>query len=117
MKITKLNSGPMYAFYAVLLTLCSLVAADNIAVDEYDSGGGLFSIEGRVYAPEIFSSGESEWQRDTAITINNGELAGFLKEDGTFTISGVPSGSYVVEISNPDYYYESVRKNQRSALL
>ncbi|KAJ6642777.1 ER membrane protein complex subunit 7, partial [Pseudolycoriella hygida] len=48
------------------------------------------------------------WQKDTTVSINNGEYNGYLKEDGTFTIS-VPSGSYVVEIINPDYMYESVR--------
>nr|CAD7424399.1 unnamed protein product [Timema monikensis] len=31
------------------------------------------------------------------------------KEDGTFTVNNVPSGSYVVEISNPNYAYEPVR--------
>nr|CAD7585714.1 unnamed protein product [Timema genevievae] len=30
-------------------------------------------------------------------------------EDGTFTVNNVPSGSYVVEISNPNYAYEPVR--------
>lgn len=31
------------------------------------------------------------------------------REDGTFTINSVPSGSYVVEVANPDYAYEPVR--------
>jgi len=31
------------------------------------------------------------------------------REDGTFTINNVPSGSYVVEVANPDYAYEPVR--------
>jgi ER membrane protein complex subunit 7 len=38
-----------------------------------------------------------------------GEMKGFLKGDGTFVISKVPSGSYVVEILNPNYLYEPVR--------
>lgn len=49
------------------------------------------------------------WQRDTTIVINGGEYQGFLKEDGSFLISSIPSGSYVVEIVNPDYVYEPVR--------
>lgn len=93
---------------AIILSFCCLSSADNVLVDELESGNGLYSIEGKVYAPEIFSMGDVEWQTDTSITINDGEFAGFLKEDGTFTINGIPSGSYVVEISNPDYYYESV---------
>lgn len=77
-------------------------------MDEYDGNSGRYNIEGKVYAPELFSLAEFNWQEDTAITINDGEYSAFLKDDGTFVISGVPSGSYVVDISNPDYYYESV---------
>merc|ERR1711934_316757 len=29
--------------------------------------------------------------------------------DGTFGVSGLPTGSYVVEVVNADYYYEPVR--------
>lgn len=93
-----------------LIVLCCLINSINCEhlIDEYDGNSGLYSIEGKVYAPEIYSSNDLNWQRDTVITINNGEYSGFLKEDGTFAINSVPSGSYVVEVSNPDYYYESV---------
>lgn len=33
----------------------------------------------------------------------------FFRPDGSFTISNVPSGSYLVEAVNPDYAYEPVR--------
>lgn len=92
---------------ALSCCLFDLSGADNL-IDEYDGNSGRYNIEGKVYAPELFSSAEFNWQQDTGITINDGEYTGFLKDDGTFVISGVPSGSYVVEISNPDYYYESV---------
>lgn len=99
------------AIIAVFCAIFSTVTSDNVnVVEEFESTSGLYNIEGKVYAPEIFSAADTEWQRDTSITINDREYSGFLKEDGTFVISGVPSGSYVVEISNPDYYYESVRK-------
>lgn len=93
-----------------LIVICYLISFINCEtiVDEYDGNSGFYSIEGKVYAPEIYSSNDFNWQRDTVITINNGEYNGYLKEDGTFAIGGIPSGSYVVEISNPDYYYESV---------
>lgn len=52
--------------------------------------------------------GDANWQANTGVTINDGEYRGFLKEDGTFIINGVPSGSYVVEIVNADYFYEPV---------
>lgn len=31
------------------------------------------------------------------------------REDGTFTINNVPSGSYVVEVANPNFNYDSAR--------
>lgn len=33
----------------------------------------------------------------------------FCRSDGGFTINGVPSGTYVVEVLNPTYIFESVR--------
>lgn len=33
----------------------------------------------------------------------------YFREDGTFIISNVPSGSYMVEVVNPNYVYEPVR--------
>ena len=31
------------------------------------------------------------------------------QEDNSFVITGLPSGSYLLEVQHPDYYYESVR--------
>uniref|UniRef100_A0A034WB37 ER membrane protein complex subunit 7-like protein n=1 Tax=Bactrocera dorsalis TaxID=27457 RepID=A0A034WB37_BACDO len=66
---------------------------------------GLFTIEGKLFAPETQTKGQSE----TSISVNGGEYKGFLRDDGTFIISSVPSGSYVLEVHNPDFYYEPVR--------
>lgn len=82
--------------------------AGDSSIDEFDESG-RYAIEGRVYPPELFGGSDLTWQIDTQISINGGEYKGFLKDDGSFVISSVPSGSYVVEILNPDYYYESVR--------
>lgn len=97
----------LVAFFAFICLSVSSARAYNV-VDEYEVNNGLHNIEGKVYAPELYSSSDN-WQRDTVISINDGEFVGFLKEDGSFVVSGVPSGSYVVDILNPDYYYESVR--------
>lgn len=94
-------------YLMVICYLISFIDCETV-VEEFDVNNSLYLIEGKVYAPEIYTSNDFNWQRDTVITINNGEYNGFLKEDGTFSIGGVPSGSYVVEVSNPDYYYESV---------
>lgn len=82
------------------------VLADS-SLDEYEEQG-RYIVEGKVYPPELMSS-ENNWQRDTTVVINGGEYKGFLREDGSFVISSIPSGSYVVEIINPDYIYEPVR--------
>ena len=31
------------------------------------------------------------------------------QEDNTFVVNGLQSGSYLIEISNPDYVYEATR--------
>ena len=36
-------------------------------------------------------------------------LFSFFRSDGSFVINGVASGSYVVEVSNPDYIFEASR--------
>lgn len=37
------------------------------------------------------------------------EICTFFRSDGTFTVNNVPSGSYIVEVANPTYAFESVR--------
>ena len=32
-----------------------------------------------------------------------------MQEDNSFTVQGLSSGSYLVEVACPDYYYEPVR--------
>lgn len=98
------------SYVVPLLAIVSLIgatAADS-SIDEFEESG-RYTIEGKVYPPELFGGSDLTWQIDTHISINGGEYKGFLKDDGSFVISSVPSGSYVVEILNPDYYYESVR--------
>lgn len=85
-----------------------------------DEVSGLYTIEGKVYPPEIqmgmsynpnagVPNNNNKWQTETVLTINGGEYKGFIREDGSFIISSVPSGSYVVEIYNADYFYEPIR--------
>lgn len=74
---------------------------------EEDSANGRYAIEGRVFPPDEQDS--TNWQVDTRIHVNGGEYIGFIKDDGSFTIYNIPTGSYVVEILHPDYMYEPVR--------
>ncbi|KAL5286905.1 EMC7 family protein [Megaselia abdita] len=95
---------------ATFCTILCLAFCDNIIGE--DDGGvgslGLYTIEGRVYPPEYMGTSDN-WQLGTVVTINGGEFKGFLREDGSFVISSVPSGSYVVEINSHDFFYEPIR--------
>ncbi|CAH0551735.1 unnamed protein product [Brassicogethes aeneus] len=68
-----------------------------------------FTIEGRVFPLSDYQTTQSNWQTNTRILINGGEFRGFVKKDGSFLINNVPSGSYVMEILNPDYTFEPLR--------
>lgn len=92
----------------ILLTFVSigLSVADTL-LEEYEDATG-YTIEGKVFPPDV-SSMTSQWTKNSVVVINGGEYKGFLKEDGTFIISNVPSGSFVLEVLNPNYIYEPVR--------
>ncbi|CAL8080768.1 unnamed protein product [Orchesella dallaii] len=65
------------------------------------------TIEGKVNPPD--KKATNEWLTQTQVVVNGGEHVGLLREDGTFVIYGVPSGSFVVEVMNPQYNYEAAR--------
>ncbi|CAF3470395.1 unnamed protein product [Rotaria sp. Silwood1] len=46
---------------------------------------------------------------DSRVLVNEGEYIGIPRVDGTFVISGIPSGSYVVSISSPRHIFEPAR--------
>ncbi|GJQ78494.1 hypothetical protein Trydic_g11610 [Trypoxylus dichotomus] len=52
---------------------------------------------------------QPNWQANTKIHVNGGEYLGFIKEDGTFIIHNIPSGSYIVEVINSELTYEPIR--------
>lgn len=118
----------------VLVILANLCERYVIAEHEEDASTDLFVIEGKVFPWDNAAS--TGWQLMTHVMANGGEHYGFLRqlhvihiatnlcatthyilnefafyfrEDGTFIISNVPSGSYMVEVVNPNYVYEPVR--------
>lgn len=70
------------------------------------SNGGRNVIEGRAYPPD---SPPLDWPAGVRVHANAGEFLGFVRQDGSFAVGNVPSGSYIVEILHPEYYYEPVR--------
>lgn len=97
---------PFLSSLIVLDIFSDVRVAANNSIDDFEDSG-RYAIVGKVYPPELLSS-DMNWQRDTSVVINGGEYQGFLREDGSFTINSIASGSYVVEIVNPDYFYEPV---------
>ncbi|XP_011494637.1 PREDICTED: ER membrane protein complex subunit 7 [Ceratosolen solmsi marchali] len=90
---------------AIFLVISSF--SNSLAENEDDVSTDLYVIEGKVFSWE--NAGNTPWQLMTHVMANGGEYYGFLREDGTFTISNVPFGSYVIEVINPNYAYEPVR--------
>ncbi|XP_058804001.1 ER membrane protein complex subunit 7 [Phymastichus coffea] len=93
----------VFVNFLILSIFCSYIFAEN----EEELSSDLYVIEGKVFPWE--NAGSTRWQLMTHVMANGGEHYGFLREDGTFIISNVPSGSYVVEVVNPNYVYEPVR--------
>ena len=86
------------AFFLFFMTygLCLLVST----VPDVESSSN-FQIEGKVAPPD---SKPKDWYWTTKIYLEGGKRMAYLKEDNSFIITGL-----ALEVSNPDYYYESVR--------
>lgn len=69
----------------------------------------LYTIEGVIMPPDAELHVTNEWPADITLSINGGEYKGFVRRDGKFVISGVPSGSYILDIYHPDIHFQSVR--------
>lgn len=50
-----------------------------------------------------------DWISSAQVLLDGGKHVGFLRCDGGFTVSDVPSGSFVLDISSPTYRFEPVR--------
>jgi len=71
-----------------------------------ETPSGLFSLDGKLKQIDDFGSNLIAEMR---VFANGGEFIGFVKEDGSFTITNVPSGSYVIEVVHPNIVFESAR--------
>ncbi|ODM99808.1 ER membrane protein complex subunit 7 [Orchesella cincta] len=81
--------------------------SSSIYESKGDSSKNWHTIEGKVNPPD--KKATNEWLTQTQVVVNGGEHVGLLREDGTFVIYGVPSGSFVVEVMNPQFNYEAAR--------
>ncbi|XP_043088401.1 ER membrane protein complex subunit 7-like [Puntigrus tetrazona] len=113
------------ACVAALLLLLELRASFSLDVklleDEGEGEDALFRtpegdarvrVSGRALVPGVRAQ---DWISGARVLLDGGEHVGFLRDDGSFTVSGVPSGSYVLEISSPTYRFQPVRVDVSSA--
>ena len=96
-----------------LLCLLSVVRATSPSADTPEaqpslSKSQLFTIDGKVQFPAGVEL-TPEFLTTTRVVVNYGEYLAFLQRDGSFAVTNLPAGSYLVEVTNPDYFYEPVR--------
>jgi len=110
-----LNILKGHVFYRLIVSAFILIhltqAEDDITFASSGSSSDVndlvfHQIEGKVTPPD---PKPADWYWATRILVDGGKKLAFLKEDNTFVINGLQSGSYLVEISNPDYVYEGTR--------
>ncbi len=91
----------------MLAVLVLVFQAVSCGLAETDAGAeSLFKIEGKIV---IQGAKIEEWSHQTRILVNGGEFVGFVRSDGMFTVSNVPPGSHLVEVSSPNYMFEMAR--------
>jgi len=81
------------------LTLCILCCCAEEAPS-------LFMVEGKVSIPQSLNL---DWVTTTRVLLDGGKYIGFLREDGSFIVTNVPPGSYLVEVASPDYAFDPAR--------
>ncbi|XP_015781854.1 ER membrane protein complex subunit 7 homolog [Tetranychus urticae] len=104
----------MNLIVALLIVICAFICnaqEGSIYINELplnSKSTGFYTIEGRVFpAPNV--SITPSWFTSTRIIVNYGQFLAFMRKDGSFEINQVPSGSYLVEVTNPDLFYKPTR--------
>ncbi|KAH8411930.1 hypothetical protein KR222_002523, partial [Zaprionus bogoriensis] len=69
----------------------------------------LYTIEGVILRPDPALRVGAKWPADINLSINSGEYKGYVRRDGSFVISAVPAGSYIIDVHHPDILIQSVR--------
>ncbi|XP_065166936.1 ER membrane protein complex subunit 7 homolog [Atheta coriaria] len=98
----------MLRFKAFFLLICiTSVLCEPMTLEEDSNPNTKHTIEGRIIMDAMFAS--PNWAANTRIHVNGGEYLGFVKEDGSFLIHNIPTGSYIIEALSPHLTYEPVR--------
>lgn len=92
---------------AILVTLLgSFASCAEVDQGSNPSSPQLFTIEGKVAIPQSL---EMDWIVNSRILVDGGKYLGFLREDGSFVVTNVPPGSYVLEVASPDFDFDPAR--------
>ncbi|KAJ6222520.1 hypothetical protein RDWZM_001065 [Blomia tropicalis] len=100
----------VFTTLALLLGLVGLIQSSDISdfQNTPSNTNDLFRIEGKIFTHDSLPLSK-QYLVETKVFVNYGQYFGFLKPDGSFEISNLAPGSYVVEVSNPDFFYEPIR--------
>ncbi|GIY76392.1 ER membrane protein complex subunit 7 [Caerostris extrusa] len=85
------------------LNLFFLIYISFVYGEEFSSSDNTdkYAIDGTVIPPDVITP---EWLLGTKVLINGGE-----RNDGSFHVSNLEPGSYVIEVVNPNHIYEPAR--------
>lgn len=81
-------------------------SANTVQSSSTPGGQGLYTIDGRALMSGVAAS---DWINTAKINVNGDSYHGFFRSDGSFTVTNVPSGSYIVEVVSPKYVFPPVR--------
>jgi len=98
----------MYVSCSLTLLFAAVLThtAGAVEPDQGTHSPQFFTIEGKVSIPQTLNF---DWVTQSRILVDGGKYLGFLKEDGSFVVTNVPPGSYVVEVASPDFDFDPAR--------
>lgn len=103
---SKRNNSILKIIFCFIFIFNSITCEEPITLDNtaISAQNELFTIYGKVNIRQDELDIEN-----TRILVDDGQYVAFLRSDGTFTIPGLPSNTYVVEVISPRNVYEPVR--------
>ncbi|KAI6654359.1 hypothetical protein LOD99_756 [Oopsacas minuta] len=93
-----------YRYYVILFLYTLLY---TIQSNELAKSNKLYQIKGELVFPSATVLDLKELFQNTRVTV--GSRYGFLRSDGSFVVSNIPSGSFVLEVNCPKFEFPLVR--------
>ncbi|EDW12478.1 ER membrane protein complex subunit 7 homolog [Drosophila mojavensis] len=98
----------------VIILMVSTLASNQVTAARAPApapaaGPALYTIEGSILPLDPAVRVPERWPADVSVALNGGEYLGFVQVDGSFRISGVPSGSYVLYAHHADIFFSPIR--------